>query len=213
MEEQSITEEHNAVGSGERSLDFSLEQWETWVNANLESFEGSKNNAARLLYETTTGMKWLNEKLKTKGLSDLKMPTLVVLTKEEGPHPIGHTSGFVYIKQSFLEEYSNLSMTDTYTVTRADGEVAYQGMIPSLFRLAGVEECHHEIFEQYKGRQKGIDSLAQSIAEYDAQNIEYQALRMQLRHALEQNMNSMTITKLEDRIEKAGEIRKQEKST
>lgn len=215
--EQGVSEEasqgHNAVGPGEKSLNFTVQQWEQWANSNLEDFFGNKANTSRLLFEATQGMKYVRDKLEGKGLSNLRLPTLVVLVKEEGPNPIGHTSGFVFIKKSFLEEYSNLTMNDAYTVTRADGDVAYQGTIPNLFRLAGVEESHHEIFEQCKNKQNGNDPLLQTIAEYDAKDHEYRALRMQLRHAIESGMQNMTVAKLQDRAAKAQEVRQQRPKT
>ena len=109
--------------------------------------------------------------------------------------------------KSFLETCSKLDMFSVYTVTRADGGVAYKGTIPNLFRLAGVEEFHHSVYEQYKGKQQGGDPLKESIPEYDAQDNEFRALRWQARHALD-GMDDITIKNLERRITDAREVRK-----
>lgn len=131
--------EHNAVGHGSESINFSEDDWESFLGKNLENFSGNRRNAAKLLYEWANGMKYVRDKLSAKGLKmDTSIP--VILVNEKGcPHPIGHTSGFIFVKKSFLERYSNLDMFAIYTVTRADEEVAFEGTIPNLFRLAGVE--------------------------------------------------------------------------
>lgn len=207
-------ESHNAVEAGENFIDLSILQWEEWIKGNVPNFSGNQQNAARLLYESSNGIKYVRDRLKSKGLTSFHTPLLVVLLKGvDANSPIIHSDGFVCIKQDFLEKYSELTMTDTYAVTRADGHVAYQGTIPNLFRLAGVEESHHEAFEQFKGKQNVINPLLESIAEYDARENEYRALGWQLRHAQEQGMESMTVEKLKERLLKARAVRQQKRES
>lgn len=200
--------EHNAVGRGPETIDFSEDDWESFLSENLENFSGNKRNAAKLLHEWANGMKYVRDKLSAKGLR-IEIPTPIVLVREEGcPHPIGHISCFVFVKKSFLERCSKLDMSAIHTVTRADGEVAYEGTIPNLLRLAGVEEFHHEVYEQYKGKQNGDDPLKKSIAEYDADDHEFRALKWQAWHALEVGMDGVTIEKLKSRVADASEVRR-----
>lgn len=202
--ETSLNEEtqHNAIGRGVESIDYTEKQWGDFVNDDLESFSGNKENAARLLFQLCKGVRYVRDKLRGKGLKIETVPIPAVLVDEKGVDtPILRVPGFILVKKSFLEEYSEFDMDAIYTVARADGEVAFEGKIPSLFRLAGVEEFHHEVFGQYKGNvEEPLSPLTQSIADYDSQEHEYKALRWQVRHALETGIDSVTIDKLQNRL-------------
>lgn len=200
--------EYNAVLCGKESLNFSKDDWESFLEKNLKDFSGNRKNAAKLLDEWTKGMRYVRNKLSEKGLK-MKDPRICLIDAGGNlPYSIGYTSGLVFVKISFLEEYSKLDMSAIYTVTRADGEDAYEGTIPNLFRLAGIEEFYHGVYEQYKGEQQGDDPLKKSIAEYDAADHELRALKWELRHALEEGMDPITIKNLENRIENAYKVRK-----
>ncbi len=211
MEDEQIqsSSESNAFGPLQE-LNTPLE-WSDWLHANAKGFKGNLTNAGLLMSEFVAGRNYVIDKLNSKNLKGFERPKVVILTDDfAAPSPIGSALGghASFVKQSFLEEYSLLDMYATTTVTRADGEVAFHGTIPDMFRLAGVEETHHGVFEQIKKDiPSGVNPLSSSIAEYDAKEIEYRALKWQIRYAKEHHLPEHTINRLKERLEAARTIR------
>jgi len=104
-------------------------------------------------------------------------------------------------------------MTAIYRLVRVDGRVGYQGTFPERYRLVGVEESHHAIFQQRKGTHEQVNPLLEDVATYDAREWEYRALVWQLRHAREQGMTSVTVEGLERRLSEAKRHREHQRES
>jgi hypothetical protein len=87
----------------------------------------------------------------------------------------------------------------------------FKGQPKEFFELSGVEETHHQLFGQMKGVQETKPPSSLSLNEYDAQEIEYRALRWQIQYATDHKMSETTISTLRKRLDKAQEVRLQQK--
>ena len=206
---QNAHEDGNAFGPS-RELT-TAQEWQDWLSSNLPDFKGNYENAGLLMASLTIGRNYVIDKLSSRGLKGFEKPKVVILTQDSATSsPIGSALGghVQFVKRSFIEEYSQLDMSAKASVTRTDGEIAFIGTVPDMFRLAGVEETHHGIFEQInKDIPPGVDPLSSSMAEYDAREVEYRALRWQIRYAQEHNLPQHTIDKLKERLASAKQVR------
>lgn len=199
------------VDPGEQGLSFTEEQWEEWITLNMDNFKGDVHGASIMMHQLAYGINDTHSKLKDKGLLDFQKPKIVVLSdgEEYASTPVAYLDdvNLVFVKKSFLEEFSKLSMTTQYDVARADGSVVYNGTILHMMQLVGVEECHHAAYNKYKKDPGGIAPLSITLEEYDARDDEYMGLRWQLRYAKNNKFPEVTITRLRTRIGQAQEIR------
>lgn len=165
----------------------------------------------RLVVATISGMQWLSRRLFCKRLLYASSPRLFITTKDNKLHSgIAYATdpGVVAMQKSFLKKYADCDHEKIWNLSTDIGEIAFEGFVPDFFYLCGVEECHHAIFSQYKGNQNSSNHSL-SIAKYDADEIEFRALKWQLRAARERIMPLCTVDRLRHRVEEARQIRKE----
>jgi len=197
----------NATGPG-RELTIQAE-WKQWLENTFENFEGNLDNAALLMTAFTQVKSYVFEKLTTRGLKDFQRPHTIILL-DDVAIPVGEVEKgkYVYIAKKYLGEMSQNDMQRETTVTRPEGAIAFQGLIPDLFRLDGVEETHHAAYHQTKTNVEPLlDPISTPMEEYDAREIEYRALKWRVRYAEEQKMPEVTVNLLRKRLEAANTVR------
>lgn len=185
-------------------------EWAHWIHQQFPEFEWVSHIAAMHIVSILDGMRWMHRKLLQRGLH-YEYPQFCILHKDEQviENNIGYdpTSNLVHIKKSLLREYAARDPESIKNLVHSDtGESIFTGRVSDFFFLVGVEECHHSIFTWLKGKQESSNH-ALSMAEYDAKEIEFRALRWQLRAALEHAMPTYTVDVLRNRIERARKVR------
>ncbi len=207
--QQLIDENANTIGPGDELN--TAESWSSWLTEFFPTFEGNFETAGLLMASFTEGKKYLLDTLRTRGLTNFVVPAVLLLLQDSATHsPMGSQldAGCIFVKLSFLQEYSLLDPSVVRTITRADGEHVFTGTMIEFFGLAGVEETHHFIFEQIKNISSPvIDPLQVTVAEYDARENEYRALLWQLRFARKKNMRDSVCIKIRERLEAARIVR------
>lgn len=189
------------------------QEWFVWLSENLESFNGNLANASLLMADFVTGIDYIIETLASRShrIRELPNPDLVITPEiAENLPPIGYNSEDheIYVAQPFLEMASKLDMERIVTTHAFNGEVGFRGTPPDIFGLAGVEEGYHAIFAQFKDHvHQSLSGDNNSLAQYNAQEDEYRALKWQIRFAREHNMPAETTEILQEQLEQARALR------
>lgn len=195
------------------------EAWGTWISNNLLEFKGNQENAGQLLHSFVDGAKTMYTILQKGGHTNFNLPRISISTaNDDSLSDIGYniSEGYIRIKKSYLEEGSLESMSKISLFPNQDSngndiddEILFDGNYPGRLFFSGVEECHHAWHFQ-EGGQPPIFNAAESgysLAAYDAQPHELDALKAQLAIAKDKKLKGATNV-FTDRIEKAEEYLK-----
>jgi hypothetical protein len=175
------------------------------------NFPGNNENAASLIMAVHEGATFVHN-----GFSERKIPIeqpMIGLITEPNILPanvcVDQNTRTIYLKAAFVEHFSHMHPDTKIQHNTNLGEPYFRGRLSDMFRLFGVEEAHHDVYNQLKGPHEGIENDSLPLAPYDADEREYQALRWQVRYAKQTGMPEQTRTLLEERLRNAQEVRKQ----
>lgn len=192
----------------EKGLSFTSEEWKKWLSSHSQAFSGDINTASELLSTFGEAARETIDELKTAIKKDIAYPSVAILYSNEDPTrniSYIHTKNMIRFKKSFLEKQSLKHLDDVVAPTSAYNETLFYGSLQSRFQLLGAEEAHHAI---YFSMHDEIDSPplkghAVSLANYDATNIEFEALVWQIEYAKKHDMPRETIDVIRKRYNSA----------
>lgn len=205
-----------------KQLPLTKAEWKVFLDtyAKEVNFTGDAENAALLLANFVKGMSWAERQFKKSGAKERAFPKLA-LTDENFPKPkdISGAAGtlsdvfpaWVVINTAYLSDRSRVPPENEYTLRDEKGNVGHVGTLIDYFILTGIEEFHHAmIFKPFNlTRGKKLTPLTHSdLHVYEAYDLEYLALAMQIKYAKEHNLRPKTIKVLENLLDLAYEERK-----
>ncbi|NCT55553.1 hypothetical protein GW755_01775 [bacterium] len=136
----------------------------------------------------------------TELITDLREPKLMFVL-EEDPNNI-HCNNLIGVNIFGNSKNFDGDLLKLYQA----GQLYFIGSIEDFARLQTIEEMHHisnpNLF-LYE-----YDPLIDNLTEYDAQEVEWQALIEQLKIAKEWGMPDITLNCLRERVKNAEEVRK-----
>ena len=195
-------------------------QWKESLMAGFKSysFKGNLDTGATLMEAFTEGVTYIEETYRAHG-STLARPEIVIVTKEDfiSSDFAAHTNlNLVYVDAATLEQrsqYDPQKIINVESNTLPPTITAFTGTLPDLHRLAGNEEAHHRVVSQVRPEMgKGNMSPNKvTVYEYKAQDIEWHALRWQVRYAREMQMPQRTQDVLRNQLEESKKIRRMRK--
>lgn len=196
----------------------SRDQWSQLLTEYFHDFEGNKENAAEILFQMSRGMKIVIDAFTAKGLV-VEPPRFGFLINH-----IPGTSAIYYdadnncamMSVKFLADLSRLRLSNLYAFTRGDGDesVIFKGKVSSLARNLGIEESHHAVYIQKKGKNLPLPiAFSDTTAQYDSADHEYKALKWQHRISKMESDPPMTVEHLAQRITDAQAIRIKSRDT
>ena len=187
-------------------------QWINYFKTNVDSFSGNRVNAGRIISALNEGFEYTMGNLYMLDIFVAKQPQIIIAPENYPGKALMFTSGNgsnVFVRMNYLEIMSSLDAEVSEQEIHLDGSVFFEGKLLDMFRLAGVEESHHAVFNQNFSRSgpKYSDSFDINLSEYDSQNEEFFALEWQIRYAKEKRLPVETLNVLVDRYSKAQKIR------
>ena len=186
-----------------------LQQWKDRLLSDVE-FKGDVENASILLTSLEKGLNYALADSKTK------TPITILALADENKsksfisYNLSPYGKDIFVKKSFLITASNHDPSTNFSFTTSNGEVAFRGSFKNFFELTGVEEGDHSTFENF---QNGVIKAGENktVAEYDAQEHEYRALKSQIEYASENMLPEETLVILRKRLVDAQKYRSKEK--
>lgn len=176
---------------------FNAEQWEQWLAREKWCGGNHPKKAAELILQIVRGIGFVQNKVMKEGFQTFQRPPLVIV--KESPEDCANKfsaylpkPNVIALSPDDLQVYSNLPFDRIIESARAT-EVSMRATAPDHALLLGVEECHHSVYRQQHGEQPLPANINQlSVAEYDALDHEYAALRFQVLAAKEFNLPKVT---------------------
>jgi hypothetical protein len=215
---ESTSSHDEVLNIGGPSETLSIDEWRGVIDTHLTDFKGNPDVAATMLYSFHQGKGAVQSSIEGSGM---ELPQFVIIrddtvaTDERDIYYGANTeSGYkaVHIKQSYLEATS--AKPDVYgALIGKDGEVYHRGSLARYYELTGVEEYHHAVFHEAIGvtphdpQTHSTSFEGDSIVEYHALTIEYQALLARIDHAKSVGMPEVTVKTIEDLAVKAKAVR------
>jgi len=191
---QKNQETPDAILPNERQTKIS--DWKRFIRRNIPDFKGDINSAAKLMFAYQKGSDYIYNKFSPR-FGEFERPDIMILVNESkvGPSPFGAIgeSNKIYVKKSFLEMNSDFETNSWSSIKTQNGELCFEGRPKDVFEVTGVEETDHRLFMQIKGVQKTEPPTSLPLAQYDAQEIEFRALRWQLQYAVENQLPEQSI--------------------
>jgi hypothetical protein len=188
-------------------------EWGAFLS--LVGFEGNIANAADLLETHSHVLGELSYETK-KMIPGFKQPPFAFLADENAMDTVYRcvTGGeWLLLKKSWLEYLSQFDPdTAMLELKTKRGEVALRTTPRNWFRLATVEEFDHAEYDQNPPLGRMLPSqpdafLDLSQAEYDADDMEYRALKRQIHYAKRHHLPEDLISQLNNRYIAASEVR------
>ena len=169
------------------------EQWgfpEYWEkHFNRTDFPGDKRRATELMMEVAGGMQWVRDAVKDE--MDLPLPHL----RTYGGRGFGEYNprdDTVYVGLPLLVQASRMRR-DERLQSYVQRTCVFDGPVDKKLWCHGIEECDHKRFTLQSGApEKLLDPDVVGAAFYDAQDHEYEALKMQLKAAYEEKLPLQT---------------------
>lgn len=195
----------------------SARMWRRWISTYFKDFDGDTGVAGQLMSSLCNGSRYLFSKFTREAkLGHLAKPKVGIVTSGNTGSAIAFSidDNLILVQESYLEEVSKFNIAAIQTTVKPNGETSMIGTGVNIFGLVGVEETHHSIFRQTNGvdqpPEKDMHTI--SVAEYDSSQVEYEALRWQLKYAREKRMSRVTIAKLSERLNMAWNLRNRKKA-
>lgn len=178
-------------------------------------FDGDRAKAAACLKSLSDGVRYVNDKFAEKGVV-VEEPSIGIIYDGKGPEgqPFAALTDSrirqIYLSGKMLEGYSTTDI-DAPTTFEAHGEpgaVFYEASPKDAYFLIGVEEGHHDAYNQLRGPEP-TTPRSLTLTEYSADEREWQALRWQAMAARELGMPQETQDVLRSRVEAVKLYRRQ----
>lgn len=201
----------NYVHLEQRVYHYTHPQWKRLLKGKKIAFVDNVDRVAQLMVEFCAGALFLWDTFFAKNVLPKSLPSLCLVRDSSSLlSSVMYSNGVIYIAMDFLRDYAEYDFAATYTITcTISGDKIFGGTIPLFFRLVGVEKCHHHLFRMFKGRFDSKGPNSTPLAEYDAQEIEYRALRWQYRQlfCMGHPLPWGTIKIYRERLKKASKLR------
>lgn len=198
---------YNAVSPVEELT--SKDAWFMWLEETLPEFSGNLEHAAYLMWAFSMGRRYILTRPEYR-TQPIKPPMIALLLDDTEEHEMGCIGGEItYIRGSYLAKMSQHHPGDGIRITSINHTISFEGKVIDHFGLAGIEETHHALYIQLHPDVAGnIDPLhvPMSQAEYDVQEMEYQALGWQLKFAKARPLSERTTQILQLRYDAATSI-------
>lgn len=188
-------------------LKMNIDDWESFLRSDVSDFDGNVENAAFLLWYFSEGAK------DTYKENSVDSPLPLILARTANPNTTFLSSdefGLV-IGLTQLEKDSLIDFRED-VIIQVLGETKFIGKVGNYFRLGGAEEAKHHEYRQKNGKTGVYESgTTTTIAEYDARDVEYDALEWQIKYADKKSMGRDTVNVLQKRYDDATAFREAKK--
>lgn len=213
--ENKDTETRLFVARGPKKILGSTKVWKKYLADQFPGFfDENINNAALFMNCLEQGALYAFSNIARKGLNITVPKIRITLNDEDLPSTAfcWDNGKSIWITQSCLQHLIPDNPRKIMKLNSSqDDEVIFAGRLTDYFKLVGVEEGHHSVYLQVKGRPDVYNwagAEKQTITEHDAQEIEYRALLWQIRYAQQHKLPTVTQRALNQRLNNARQFRK-----
>jgi len=187
------------------------QEWERALTVTYEAaetpFEGDIARAGVLAQAFGTGVRYVHEVYNARG-AGLTLPSVRLDVNPEIPGGYTTSAEAIVLGHTMLSLAAQQASEFTNLYRTAGDDVIHDGSIRDYYVLLGAEEGHHYIYSSQREADPTLDNQYVTLVEYDAVDVEWHALRWQVRAARAMGMPERTQEVLRRRLEAAKQLRR-----